>query len=73
MFKSLQCPIDDCLFHFKIILAPISVLEEHLYHDHGYYTKKQYAEQLGIIPISQPGITARELSRKLAKEGIVNE
>lgn len=71
-YHSLQCPIKNCEYHFKIITGPISALEDHLFYDHGYFTKKERAEQLGIVRIGKSALTARELSRELAKEGVIN-
>lgn len=72
-YYPLQCPIESCEYHIKIIIGAISALEDHLFYDHGYYTKKERAEQLGIVRIGQSTLTARELSRQLAKKGIIND
>ena len=72
IFETTQCPIEDCECHTRLIKAPVKALEDHLFFDHGYATKKEKAEQLGIIRIGQtPSLTARELARALAKKGIV--
>ena len=73
IYEPRTCPIVDCINHKKIIKCSEKELEDHLFFDHGYHTKKERAEQLGIIGIGQYGVTARELAHALAKEGIVNE
>lgn len=73
IYESRRCPIEDCKNHKKEIKCSEKQLEDHLFFDHGYHTKKERAEQLGIIRIGQYGITSRDLARALSKEGITNE
>ena len=71
MTNSLRCPIDDCRFHFKMIIGSLSLLKNHIFRDHDYREKQETAVKLGVIEGLQERRSPKWLSDHLAEKGIL--
>ena len=66
----LQCPIEDCKFHYKIIKGPLSILKNHIFRDHDYLEKLKTAVKFDLIENIQEKRSAKWLSDNLASKAL---
>ena len=67
---SMNCPVQPCKFHDRIIKGPLSLLKNHIFRDHDYIEKLKTAVSFGLIQSIQEKRSPQWLADQLALEGI---
>jgi len=70
IFHLMNCPVQPCKFHHRIIKGPLSLLKNHIFRDHDYIEKLKTAVSFGLIQSIQEKRSPLWLAEQLALEGI---